>query len=260
MQQLQLAKKIADMQQEFVIVFEDEDIILTNKAFNRFFGVSSTEEYKSSFGAFINNFVPHPSYFNAQKIEEGETWFEAILKLDEIDRVVSILSSAHEPCAFSVTLDESLENLKIVTFTDITQSLIKRIMIENNASVDRKTGAYTKQYFLQIKQSFEEAAVFNEKIIGLAMITLNDEIESDSAKEFVDMLKKHTRQDDMLIKWSKEKFLMAYLVDNEERIQQVKNKLHSILSNKEINPYAFELTNTHQTNEEKISMLLEKLY
>ena len=256
---LALTKKIADMQQEFVIVFENEDIVLTNKAFNRFFAVSSTEDYKESFGAFINNFVPHPSYFNAQKIENDESWFEAILKLDEVDRVVSILSSSHEPCAFSVAIDNSLDNLNIVTFTDITQSLIKRIMIENNASIDLRTGAYTKQYFLQIKQSFEEAALFNEKIIGLLMISIHDEIESASAKEFIAMLKKYTRQDDMLIKWSKNQFLMAYLVDNEQRVQQVQNKLQSILNNREVNTLNFELTSVHQINQEKISQLLEKL-
>ena len=255
-----LAKTIADMQKEFVVVFEGEEILLTNSAFNKFFGVHSTEEYKNNFGEFVNNFVPHPSYFNAQKITENESWFESILKLPEQDRVVSILSQSYEPCAFSVAIDESLENLKIVTLTDITQSLIKRIMIENNASIDAKTGAYTKQYFLQIKQSFEEASQFNEKIIGLLMINILDELDTKGAESFVSLLKKYTRRDDMIVKWAKDKFLLAYLVDDIQKSQQVHNKIQDVLKNTGINSLAFELSNTHQKKSEKITSLLEKLY
>ncbi len=58
---LDLAKNIANMQKDFIVVFEEDRIVLTNDSFNKFFGVTSTEQCNRDFGAFINNFVPHPS-------------------------------------------------------------------------------------------------------------------------------------------------------------------------------------------------------
>ncbi|MDQ7043050.1 MAG: hypothetical protein Q9M34_05900 [Sulfurimonas sp.] len=255
---LDLAKNIANMQEDFIVVFKGEEIILTNSSFNKFFGVSSTEEYNRNFGTFVDNFVPHPSYFNAQKINENELWFESIMKLDELNRVVSILSQEHEPHAYSVSINEDLGELRIVTFKDITQTLIKRIMIENNANIDKKTGAYTKQYFLQVDKSYEEAAVFNEKIIALAFVDISDnEMNSDDIKTFVLNFKSYIRQDDMLIKWSESKFLLAFLVDDIQKTQAVIEKLQN--SFKKLNNFNYTLKSIHQTGDETIQKLIKNL-
>lgn len=258
---LELAKQIANMNKEFIVVFEGDDIIMTNKSFNKFFGVSSTQEYKRNFGAFVNNFVPHPSYFNAEKINEGETWFESILQLDEIDRVVSFISQNHEPHAFSVSLNQEVEGLQIATFEDITQDLIKRIMISNNANIDAKSGAYTKQYFLQIKKSYEEAALFNEKIIGITMIEISRELGlgQDNVKTFVETFLNSIRKDDMLVKWADDKFLLAFLVDDDEKAAQVTAKLKEMFKQCKIDGFSYELSSIWQKEKESIAKLISKL-
>ena len=254
---LDLAYNIADMQENFIVVFEEDEIILTNRAFNKFFGVSSTQEYKESFGDFVNNFVPHPSYFNAEKVPDGESWFQTILELDEIDRVVSFLSQKHDPHAFSVAINQDVEGFTIVTFTDITQTLIKRIMIENNVSVDKRTGAYTKAYFLQVHKSYEDAAVFNEKIISLILLKLNN--ADIDLHEFVSKLKKFTRNDDMIVKWSNGVFLLAFLVDDAENAQQVETKITNIFQCDAELQNSYELNAVWQTQGESVKTLLEKL-
>ena len=258
---LALIKNVANLQEDFVVIFKDEDIVLINKAFSSFFGISSLKEYQRNFGDFINNFVPHPSYFNANKVNDGQTWFEAILELEEIDRVVSLLSQNHDPHAYSVTINEDVENFKIVTFTDITQTLIKRIMIENNASLDAKSGAYSKQYFLQIKQSYEDASIFNEKIVGLTLIELFSENSLDDAviQEFVSGLKSATRNDDMLVKWSSKSFLLAYLVDDAENAKAVAGKLQTMVSTSSRGKFTAELSSVLQKENENIARLINRL-
>jgi len=258
---LELIEAIANLQEDFIVIFKNDDIVFTNKAFNSFFGVSSLKEYKRNFGPFVNNFVPHPSYFNANKIAEQETWFEAILKLDEIDRVVSLLSQNHDPHAYSVSINEDVESFKIVTFTDITQTLIKRIMIENNASIDLKSGAYAKQYFLQIKQSYEDASIFNEKIVGLTLIEIFSEEGLDDAviQEFVTALKNATRNDDMLVKWSASSFLLAYLVDDEVRANAVSSKLQAMINRHSAGKFTSELSSVLQKEDESMTKLLNRL-
>ena len=208
----------------------------------------------------MDNFVPHPSYFNKEKIVDGESWLDSIMKLDEIDRVVSMLSQSYEPQAFSVDFDSGEDEFKIVTLVDITQTLIKRIMIENNATLDKNSGAYAKQYFLQVMKSYEDAAAFNEKIIGVCSVEiLSDSLSDEHVKEFVRNFKSATRQDDMLIRWAKNKFLLAFLVDDEEKASMVIRKLKEMTKQKVISGLDYEFEHTWQKDKESVIKLVNSL-
>jgi hypothetical protein len=260
-----LVKSIIDSKKELTVIFKNNEPVLSNSAFNSFFSVSSFQEYKSNYGTFVDNFVPHPSYFNKEKVDRGELWFDAILKLDEIDRVVSMMSASYDPHAFSVDVQKSEEDYIIISFEDITQSLIKRIMIENNASIDKKSGAYDKQYFEQVMQSYEDAAAFNEKIIGAISIELihvdgeDIKIEEENLKLFVENFKRSIRQDDMLVHWSDSKFLLIYIVDDEINIKQVVNKIQEVTNKSSISGLKYKLSSSSQDENETISKLIKRL-
>lgn len=63
------------------------------------------------------------------------------MELPESERIVSMINYRAEPFAFSLTVDKPVEGYTIVSFTDISQDLIKRIMIENDVSIDKESGA-----------------------------------------------------------------------------------------------------------------------
>ena len=258
---MDLIKSLINTQKDLVAIFEGDELVLTNDAFNSFFGVSSTNEYSENFSSLLDHFVPHPSYFNKSKIAEGDSWFDSIMMIDEIDRIVSMLNQSYEPQAFAVNIDMSAENFKVVTLVNITQSLVKRIMIENNASLDRQSGAYAKKYFLQVMHSYEEAAVFNEKIIGLSSIAIisEDTLDEEIQQEFVAKIKSSIRQDDMLIRWNANSFFLIYLVDNEEKGTQVAIKLKDLLKKITIGDLTYNFSSVLQKEKEKISALIKRL-
>lgn len=227
---LNLLKSVINNQKDLIVVFEKEEPILTNGSFNSFFGVSSFEDYKLNFGPFIENFVPHPSYFHKEKVEKDEEWFDAILRLEKDDRLVSMMTQTYEPHAFSVMVSEKIEDYRVVTLSDVTQDLVKRIMIENHVNIDKRSGAYDKKYFLHVAKSFEDAATFNEKIIGLIDIMIDESIELNETilKEFVQKIKYGIRHDDMLIRWGDNKFLLAFIVDDATKAKQVVAKMESM--------------------------------
>jgi len=258
---LSLLQSVADLNEAFVVIFQQDDVLFTNRAFNKFFGVSSTKEYNQNFGAFVNNFVPHPYYFHGEKVPTSEIWYNAISELEEIDRVVSFLSHTHEPHAFSVSIQNNEEGFNVVTFTDITQTLIKRIMTQNKTNIDARTGAYTKQYFLQIKQSFQDAASFNEKIISLISIDIFSEttLSHEDIKEFASELQHTIRNDDMLIKWENQKFVLAFLVDDAENAKWVSIKIKSMLANYKLAGFSYEVTMLEQKPSESIGKLINRV-
>lgn len=222
---LAIIQSISDSQQDLIVVFEDDAPIVINRAFKKFFAVSSLDDYKEEFGPFVNNFVPHPSYFHSEKIAKGSSWVDAILEIDESERIVSMMTPAYEPHAFLVKL-QKIEEYVIAVFEDITQTLIKRIMIENNASIDQQSGAYAKNYFLHIAQSYQDAASFNKKIISAVLIK-NDMKSESELPELVKHFKGIIRQDDMLIHWEDDSLLLIYLVDNLTNAQRMMDKIYT---------------------------------
>ncbi len=254
---LSLVQSVVDSQKDLIVIFRENKEVLVNKAFKKFVGVSSLEQYREDFGPFINNFVPHPSYFNADYIESGESWFDAILRKPKLDQMVSMMSSTTDPHAFAVEIDTNTPEYTIVNFNDITQTLIKRIMIENERNIDKKSGAYAKEYFLQVAQSYQEAAVFNEKIVCSIFVNINL-CEENSASEFVEFLKASTRQDDMIVRWGVDKFLIVFLVDSVFNAELMLKKLEEIMKKRSSDDLSCELSLSAQKENESINSVIKR--
>ncbi|MDF1879864.1 hypothetical protein JHD50_00875 [Sulfurimonas sp. MAG313] len=221
-----LIQAIVDVQSSLIVIIEDEKPILMNLAFRKFFGVSSFEQYQKDFGSFINNFVPHPSYFHSGKVKEAETWIESLSLLSNEDKIVSMLSINHDPRAFSVHLDSSHESYTVLSLEDISANLIKRIMTDNEMNLDKASGAFTKEYFLHTSELLQDAASYNEKEIGITMIHLFDE---ENLVSSVAEIKKVIRQTDILVKWSYTTIVLAYMVDNKDNALLLTKKVQALL-------------------------------
>lgn len=120
-----------DLQDDLIVIFQNSKPILANGSFLNFFQLSSIDDFNEDFSDFTECFVPHPFYFNKEKILDGKDWIESILELDEDDKIVSMLTPNYEGHAFLVKVDEEFEDYKIVTFTNITEILIKKFMIDS---------------------------------------------------------------------------------------------------------------------------------
>lgn len=226
-----LFQSVIDTQVNLIVIMHQHVPVLFNKAFCDFSGVSTVKEFLREFGSLQNRFVPHESYFHPGKAENPDEWTTTIVKLPEQDRIVSMFSWRAEPYAFSVTVDSPVPGYTVVSFTDISQDLIKRIMIENDVSIDKESGAYNKDYFLHTSKSFQNAAVFNEKAIGITMIELmsSDNDAEKYLRDFTSSIKSNIRQSDMLVRWGRKIFLLAYLVDTSENAMKFSHKLLSVM-------------------------------
>jgi len=229
-----LIQSIVDTSVDLLVIIENEKPVLMNRACCEFFGVNSFEEYSNGFGDFVNNFVPHPSYFNSNKVEAGQSWIEALDRLDEKEKIVSLVNTSHEPRAFSVSVDSSHPSYTVLSFTDISANLIKRIMIDNDANLDKESGAYNKEYFLRTAEILQDGAAFNEKEIGLTMINVCDPKEN-TLPLLVGAIKNCIRENDMVIKYSPNKLLLAYLVDSKDNALLFSEKLKKKSSGMDLN-------------------------
>ena len=64
-------------------------------------------------------------------------------------------------------------------------------MIENDVSIDKKSGAYNKEYFLHTSEILQDGAWFNEKEIGLTLINIID-ADNEVLADLVSKIKQST--------------------------------------------------------------------
>lgn len=128
---LLLMKSIMDLQDDLVVLFKGPKLILANNSFLEFFQASSLDDFSSYFEDFADCFVNHPNYFNKTKIPPNSSWISTMEKLEENERIVSLITPNFDPHAFIVTINADIEGFRVVKFTNITQVLLKKIMIDN---------------------------------------------------------------------------------------------------------------------------------
>ncbi|QOP41062.1 hypothetical protein [Sulfurimonas marina] len=221
---LKIIESLIDIQKDLVFIYHDNEPVLFNKASRNFFGLETLEQFAREYGKLENRFMPHDFYFHAGKIEEQQSWLEAIESTDETDRIISMLNHKIKPHAFSVTIERPVDGYELVFFHDITTDLIKRIMTENNTNLDTDTHAYNRNYFEHISPRLISAATFNEKLIGICLIELEND-EKDFIESVAATIKCNIRHDDMLVRWSKNSFLLVFLVASEEHANLVGRKI-----------------------------------
>lgn len=258
-----LLKSVINTQKNLIVLLHHNTPILFNKAFNDFAGVSSVKEFLREFGSLTNRFVPHDSYFHAGKASNPDEWTTALMELPESDRIVSMINCRTDPHAFSVAVDTPVSDFTIVTFTDISQDLIKRIMIENDVSIDKESGAYNSDYFTHTSKSFHDAAEFNKKSIAITMIELmaNDDDAAKYLKDFTSSIKSNIRQSDMLVRWGKKTFLLAYLVDTPDNAMNFSRKLFNVMRQEPfeaLTTIKMHMGTTVQKEKEEISHIIKR--
>ena len=221
-----LFQSAIDTQSNLIILMHQNTPILFNKAFQDFTNMPTAKAFLREFGSLPNRFVPHDAYFHAGKVANPDEWTAAIMELPETDRIVSMINYRAEPYAFSVMIETPVEGYTIISFTDISQDLIKRIMIENDVSIDKESGAYNQDYFIHTSKSFQHAAEFNKKMIAITMIELlSSNSEADKfLHDFTSSIKSHIRQSDMLVRWEEKIFVLAYLIDTSDHAMNFSHK------------------------------------
>lgn len=258
-----LLQSAIDTQNNLIIVMHHNTPILFNKAFQNFTHMPTVKAFLREFGSLLNRFVPHDAYFHAGKAD-NDNWVTTLMNIPEADRIVSMINYRAEPYAFSLTIERPVEDFTIISFTDISQDLIKRIMIENDVSIDKESGAFNKDYFIHTAKSFQEAATFNEKKVGITIIEMKNTSDTDTEKylhDFSSSIKSNIRQSDMLVRWDKNIFLLAYLIDSADNAMKFSHKLFGVMKEEPfetLKTITMRLGTAIQTDKEEIEDIISR--
>jgi len=232
-------EKFIELQDNIVIITNSKQLSFANKKFFQFTGFKTLDNFNKNFQCICDLFVENDRFFHLGKLEENENWIEHIEKLPHSKRVVGILMYDYNLHAFAVTVNKFEDNLYILSFTDITQTMLNHIELEDKTIHDKLTSAYNREYFEQHTPDIIKSFVVDGFSLGIAFLDIdhfkrvNDTFGHDVGDEvlihFVKTIQKYSRENDILIRWGGEEFILFLRVNSKEGLEKALEHLRKVI-------------------------------
>jgi diguanylate cyclase (GGDEF)-like protein/PAS domain S-box-containing protein len=229
-------QKLIDTQQTLVILTDGRTISYANKAFLNFFGYATIDAFSDHHTSIAEKFIAQEHFFHLDNVTH---WIEQILLLSGRRRIVSMLDKYNSPHAFSVAINPYEEEVYVVSFSDISDTMVEHMELTKEATVDPLTNVYNRIYFNKhIHQILENnhtnniktgIIIFDIDKFKLVNDTYGHDIGDNILKQVTSLVKQHTRDDDKIIRWGGEEFIIIVHIDQESVICSISEHLRSVI-------------------------------
>ena len=233
-------QQILDSQKSIVIVNDGQDIINVNQAFLSFFEVESLEEFKQRDHCICDCFRQNDRFFHLGKVPNDASWLEFAMDLKDSERMVQMENNKGDYCIFNFSITKFSKGRFIIAFNDITDTMVEHFELENRATTDYLTGARNRSYFNHIFPVLCDVAQQANKDLGLIMFdidhfkSINDthghNVGDGILKEIVALVKRTIREEDLLIRWGGEEFILVVKVHNIVSAERIAENLRQAIA------------------------------
>lgn len=240
-QMSQKTQQILDSQKSIVIVNDGQDIINVNQAFLAFFDVESLEEFKKRDHCICDCFKQSNRFFHLGKVPEDVSWLDFAMDLKDSERMVQMENDKGDYCIFNFSISKFSEGRFIIAFNDITDTMVEHFELENRATTDYLTGARNRSYFNHVFPVLRDIAEQTHKNLGLILFDIdhfkliNDthghNVGDEILKEIVALVKRTIREEDLLIRWGGEEFILVVKVNSSVTAERIAENLRQVIAN-----------------------------
>ncbi|CAM3807982.1 sensor domain-containing diguanylate cyclase [Arcobacter cloacae] len=230
-------EKLIETQNNIVILTNGKEIKFANQKFFNFLGFKNLTDFKEKHKCICEFFIENDRFFHLKKINEDEIWLDKILELEESKRVVCMKGKDSLEYLFSVWVNNFDDETKIVSFTDISQTILENIYLEEKILHDKLTNAYNREFFENNYKRFIDNCKINNTKLALAILDIdyfkdvNDRFGHDVGDlfliEFVQVIQKYSRKNDILIRWGGEEFILILEFDSSKDLEKILENLRN---------------------------------
>jgi len=220
--------KFIDIQDSIVILTDGHEFKFANKKFFDFFGYEDLDDFLLEHHCICEHFIKIDDFFSLDDVQDKEdNWVESLLNLSGRKRIVSMQNKDLINSAFSITINKYDEENYIINFSDISDTMHEKLHLQKQLVKDQLTKAYNRNYFdNNIDKLIKLHNNKNEKtgIIFLDIDHFKDvndtyghQVGDEVLKTIVNIVKSNIRDEDKLIRWGGEEFIIilsASKIDN----------------------------------------------
>lgn len=209
-----ILQKILDYQSSITILTDFKSIEIASKSFYRLFGIEDKNTFFKIYPNLLDVFVKHDKYLHGDTEEKFLRNYE---NLTQENRIVSTASMYGDVKAFYIEIDK-IDELYILTLTDITKIQEEKLEAQYKATHDKLTELYNKSKFEEYLHIRFKRAIRYKRELSLAIMdidnfkNINDNyghLEGDRVlKNIASILLKNVREVDVVARWGGEEFVL----------------------------------------------------
>ena len=228
-------EKFIDLQNNIIVVSNLKTLNFANKRFFEFTGFKDISQFNKNHTSVSELFINNERFFNLNKLNKDENWIKYLLNEPTSKKIVAMKRADSRLFTFAVTINKFEDEYYIISFTDITQTMLNSIKLEDKTIHDKLTNALNREYFDQNYKSIIEKFTTDNHYLGVAFLDIdhfkmvNDTIGHDGGDEvlihFVKTIQKSSRENDILIRWGGEEFILLLKINS---IKNLKKALENI--------------------------------
>mgnify|MGYP003417662847 FL=1 len=232
---------ILDIQPNMIFIINKTESIFANKFLLDFFDCRNLKEFQKKYFCLAQTFIQEELFFHLGKIDDNSTWIDNILKLNSEKRIVSILHPTTKTTkVFNVSIVELEDEQYLISLTDISDTILKQIQLENKSTHDKLTGAFNREYFeshknLIINEYTKENHLLIFSILDIDFFkkvndTYGHDIGDKVLKQFVQIIQNSSRNDDLVIRWGGEEFILLLKINSIDNAKKVLENIRKTIA------------------------------
>lgn len=232
-------QRFIDLQDNMIILTDGTKLNFANKRLFDFFGFENLDDFTSIHQCICERFIEDDRFFNLTKVKEGENWVDVLKTLPHSKRIVTMLGSDFKIHAFAITVNVFDSKMDIVTFSNISQTVLNQINLHKKTIHDKLTGAFNREYFEQNYRNLIDEYQSSGNSFGLALLdidhfkSVNDTYGHDVGdyvlKHMVELVQKFSRTEDILIRWGGEEFVMILNVKSLDALHKALEHIRQVI-------------------------------
>ncbi|MDN5110293.1 PAS domain S-box protein [Aliarcobacter butzleri] len=228
-------ERLIESQDNIVILTDGENIKFANQKFFDFLGFENLDNFRKYHKCICEFFLEKDKFF----YKKDTHWINEIKTIEESKRIVSMIDKDFKEHAFSVSVNIFDEEEMIVSFTDISETILKNISLEERIIRDKLTNSYNREFFDKNYKKLIHEYNTNHSKLAVAMLDIdhfklvNDTYGHDVGDEvliqFVEIINNSSRKNDVLIRWGGEEFILVLQLNSENTLPKILENLRKAI-------------------------------
>ncbi len=230
-------QKLFDLQKTIIVVTDGKVLSRANKAMFDFFGYDDLDGFLKEYHCICDHFLEHANFFHLKRLAEGENWVHALSDMPQEARMVAMADQFDITHIFSVQINHFDDQLFIITFSDISDTMLQQLQLMQKVTHDPLTGAYNREFFY----NNIERIIHAYKPLRLGCIVgdidhfkrINDTYGHNRGdivlQHIVTVIERTIRSSDYLIRWGGEEFVILMPVQTPDALCKAAEHLREII-------------------------------